>query len=210
MDNVFRIKKTRDTDTKTKEYETVSGTLDSIHQNMVSKIRDANLKELIKKKQELEQTIDEIQKEDVYKITKLQDELRTIQKRLDQRNPIKDYYIKNADIILKYYSSGDKLQSISTTPADQNTFVKYLTVAQDTSAVSKKDLYDEFTSRMKLNTGNEISEKTFTTEHCDQCNIAREELSEEGILVCPKCGIGRVYVSRIGFSFVSRSAERTQ
>jgi len=99
-----------------------------------------------------------------------------------------DYYIKNADIILKYYSSGDKLQSIATTPADQNTFVKYLTVVQDTSSVSKKELYDEFTSRMKLNTGNEISEKTFTTEHCDQCNIAREELSEEGILVCPKCG----------------------
>jgi len=188
MDNVFRIKKTRDSDTKQKEYETVSGTLDSIHQNMVSKIRDANLQELLRKKQELEQTIEEIQSEDVYKITKLQDELRTIQKRLDQQNPIKDYYIKNADIILKYYSSGDKLQSITTTPADQNTFVKYLTVVQDTSVVSKKDLYDEFTSRMKLNTGNEIYEKTFTTEHCDHCNIAREELSEEGILVCPKCG----------------------
>lgn len=188
MDNVFRIKKTRDSETKQKEYETVSGTLDSIHQNMVSKIRDANLQELLKKKQELEQTIEEIQSEDVYKITKLQEELRTIQKRLDQQNPIKDYYIKNADIILKYYSSGDKLQSIATTPADQNTFVKYLTVVQDTTAVSKKDLYDEFTSRMKLNTGNEISEKTFTTEHCDHCNIAREELSEEGILVCPKCG----------------------
>jgi uncharacterized Zn finger protein (UPF0148 family) len=27
-----------------------------------------------------------------------------------------------------------------------------------------------------------------TTEHCDRCNIAREELSEEGILVCPTCG----------------------
>ena len=188
MDNVFRIKKSRDTDTKPKEYETVSGTLDSIHQNMVSKIRDANLLELINKKKELEKNIEGIQSEDVYKITKLQDELRTIQKRLDQQNPMTDYYIKNADIILKYYSSGDKFQSITTTPADQNTFVKYLTVVQDTSTVSKKELYEEFTSRMKLNTGNEVAEKTFTTEHCDQCNVAREELSEEGILVCPKCG----------------------
>ena len=78
---------------------------------------------------------------------------------------------------------------MASTPADQNTFVKYLTqTTQDTSAVSKKDLYDEFTTRMKINTGVEITEKTYTTEHCDRCNIAREELSEEGILVCPKCG----------------------
>lgn len=188
MDNVFRIKKSRDSATKSKEYENVSGTLDSIHQNMISDIQNANMTTLQKRKQQILETIENMHGEDVYKITKLQDELRSIQKRLDQQNPIKDYYIKNADIILKYYSSGDKFQTIATTPADQNTFVKYLTVVQDTPSVSKKDLYEEFTSRMKLHTGNEITEKTFTTEHCDQCNIAREELSEEGILVCPKCG----------------------
>jgi hypothetical protein len=189
MDNVFRIKKSRDSATKSKEYDNVSGTLDSIHQNMIFNIQNANLQELSNRKQEILENIEKIGGDDVYKITKLQDELRTIQKRLDQQNPMKDYYVKNADIILKYYSSGDKFQSISSTPADQNTFVKYLTVVQDSaSSVSKKDLYEEFTSRMKLHTGNEIIEKTFTTEHCDQCNIAREELSEEGILVCPKCG----------------------
>jgi len=26
------------------------------------------------------------------------------------------------------------------------------------------------------------------TEHCVQCNVAREEISSEGILVCPRCG----------------------
>jgi uncharacterized Zn finger protein (UPF0148 family) len=26
------------------------------------------------------------------------------------------------------------------------------------------------------------------TEHCDKCNIAREESSDEGILICPLCG----------------------
>jgi uncharacterized Zn finger protein (UPF0148 family) len=108
---------------------------------------------------------------------------------LAQDDPLKDYYVRNADIILKYYGGSDKVQSMASTPADQNTFVKYLTqTTQDSTSISKKDLYDEFTTRMKINTGVETTEKTYTTEHCDRCNIAREELSEEGILVCPKCG----------------------
>jgi len=187
MDNIFRIKKSRDTVSKAKASETMSGTLDSIHQNLVSEMKDTNIDELKSRQTDIQKELDDMR--DVYKVTKLQDELRTIQIRLAQQDPLKDYYIRNADIILKYYSGSDKIQSMSTTPADQNTFVKYLTQSTvDITAVSKKDLYDEFTTRMKLNTGIEITEKTYTTEHCDRCNIAREELSEEGILVCPKCG----------------------
>ena len=151
MDNVFRIKKSRDTGPKTKTAESVSGTLDSIHQNIVTSMRETtmNLDELRKRKEEIEYELDIIS--DMYKVTKLQEELRTIQKRLDQEDPLKDYYLKNADIMLKYYGSGDKAQTVTTTPADQNTFVKYLTLAaiQEEPVVSRKELCDEFTSRMK-------------------------------------------------------------
>jgi hypothetical protein len=187
MDNIFRIKKSRDTVAKTRSSDTVSGTLDSIHQNLISEIKDTSFDALNARKVEIENELHDIR--DVYKITKLQDELRSIEMRLVKEDPLKDYYLKNADIILKYYGGSDKVQSMITTPADQNTFVKYLTqTVQETPTVSKKDLYEEFTTRMKLNTGADIVEKTYTTEHCDRCNIAREELSEEGILVCPKCG----------------------
>jgi len=188
MDNVFRIKKSRETGPKTKSSENVSGTLDSIHQTLVSSMRETtlNLDDLRKRKDDIEHELDTIT--DIYRVTKLQEELRTIQKRLDQDDPLKDYYLKNADIMLKYYSGEDKVQSVSTTPADQNTFVKYLMMQapQDTPVISKKELYDEFTSRMKLNTTIEVAERS--AEHCDRCNIARDELSDEGILVCPKCG----------------------
>ena len=187
MDNIFRIKKSRDSSGKPKGSDQVSGTLDLIHQNLISDIRGANLENLSQRRLEIEKELENM--EDVYKATKLQDELRTIQRRLAQEDPLKDYYVQNADIILKYYGGSDKVQAMSTTPADQNTFIKYLTqTVQDSPAISKKDLYEEFTTRMKLNTGVELTEKTFTTEHCNRCNIAREELSEEGILVCPKCG----------------------
>jgi len=187
MDNIFRIKKSRDTSAKSKASETVTGTLDSIHQSLITEMKDANIEELHTRKEEIERELGDMQ--DMYKATKLQDEIRTIQRRLAQDDPLKDYYVQNADIILKYYGGSDKVQAMASTPADQNTFVKYLTqTAQDSPSISKKDLYDEFTTRMKINTGVEITEKTYTTEHCDRCNIAREELSEEGILVCPKCG----------------------
>jgi len=187
MDNIFRIKKSRDTSAKSKASETITGTLDSIHQTLISEMKDVNIEELQIRKVEIEKELSDMQ--DMYKATKLQDEIRTIHRRLAQDDPLKDYYVRNADIILKYYGGSDKVQAMSSTPADQNTFVKYLTqTTQDTCTVSKKDLYDEFTTRMKINTGVEITEKTYTTEHCDKCNIAREELSEEGILVCPKCG----------------------
>jgi hypothetical protein len=187
MDNIFRIKKSRDTSAKSKASEAISGTLDSIHQLLITEMKDTNIGELQTRRTEIERELGDMQ--DMYKATKLQDEIRTIDRRLAQDDPLKDYYVRNADIILKYYGGSDKVQAMTSTPADQNTFVKYLTqTTQDTSSVSKKDLYDEFTTRMKINTGVEITEKTYTTEHCDRCNIAREELSEEGILVCPKCG----------------------
>ena len=42
---------------------------------------------------------------------------------------------------------------------------------------------------MKMNTGQESSDsKEVLSEHCENCNIARDENSEEGIMVCPSCG----------------------
>ncbi len=183
--DVFRIKKSRDS--KPKSSDPVSGTLDSIHQNLISSMKETtlNLDELKKRKEEIEDELELIT--DVYRMTKLQDELRTIKRRLAQEDPLKDYYLKNADIMLKYYGGAETAQTVSTTPADQNTFVRYLNIqVQETPSVSKKELYDEFTTRMKLNTGTEVAQQC--AEHCDRCNIARDELSEEGILVCPKCG----------------------
>ena len=185
MDNMFRIKKARDTSGKNKDNS--AGTLDSVHQNLVSSMKEVNLSELRIREAEIEKELE--QNNDVFLVTKLNEELRTIKKRLAQDDPLKDYYLQNADIMLKYYGS-EKGQNVSVTPADQNTFVKYLVAknVQD-SSLSKKDLYEEYTSRMRINTGVDVKEKTCdTTEHCEKCNIAREELSEEGMLVCPTCG----------------------
>ena len=46
MDNIFRIKKSRDGVSKSKVSDTVSGTLDSIHQNLISGMKDADLNDL--------------------------------------------------------------------------------------------------------------------------------------------------------------------
>jgi len=190
MDNMFRIKKTRESTSRIKNSEIVSGTLDSIHQNLISNIKEttSTLEDLKDRALKIEEEI--VNPENTVKVTRLQEELKVINKRLVQEDPLKDYYIQNADVFLKYYGNSDRLQNVTTTPADQNTFVKFL-ASQNTiePTHSKKQLFEEFTSRLKMNTSGEVLEKKLVlAEHCDRCNIAREELSDEGILVCPTCG----------------------
>ena len=190
MDNMFRIKKTRESTSRIKNSEIVSGTLDSIHQNLISNIKEttSTLEDLKERALKIEEEI--VNPENTVKVTRLQEELKVINKRLVQDDPLKDYYIQNADVFLKYYGNSDRLQNVTTTPADQNTFVKFL-ASQNTiePTHSKKQLFEEFTSRLKMNTSGEVLEKKLVlAEHCDRCNIAREELSDEGILVCPTCG----------------------
>jgi len=187
---MFRIKKTRESTSRIKNSEIVSGTLDSIHQNLISNIKEttSTLEDLKDRALKIEEEIGN--PENTIKVTRLQEELKVINKRLEQEDPLKDYYVQNADVFLRYYGNSDKLQNISTTPADQNTFVKFL-ASQNTiePTHSKKQLFEEFTSRLKMNTSGEVLEKKIVlAEHCDRCNIAREELSDEGILVCPTCG----------------------
>lgn len=198
MDNTFRIKKTRDTVSRSKQNDIVSGTLDSIHQNIIGTLKETTTSflELNQKMKELEEKIQSLEDSnvlaDILHVSKLTNELKQLESRLAQENPVQDYYLKNADIMLKYYGSSEKARAMNMTPADQNTFMKFLAPAvsqTETSGHSKKELFTEYTSRMKLNTGqDDAPEKQVFAEHCEECNIARDELSDEGVLVCPKCG----------------------
>jgi hypothetical protein len=64
--------------------------------------------------------------------------------------------------------------------------MKYLAPqVQIETGPSKKQMFDEYVSRMKLTSGGEPVEQNVETEHCHRCNVAREEVAAEGILVCP-------------------------
>jgi uncharacterized Zn finger protein (UPF0148 family) len=73
---------------------------------------------------------------------------------------------------------------------DENTFIKYLVTNKgpDFGSQTKKQLFEEYATRMKLVGLENVETKQVVTEHCETCNIAREELSSEGVLVCPTCG----------------------
>ena len=61
MDNAFRIKKFREP-SKSKSQDIVSGTLDSVHQSIITSIKDStlNIEELRKRVEELEDEIEKI------------------------------------------------------------------------------------------------------------------------------------------------------
>ncbi len=193
MENMFRTKKCRDPSTKLKTHETVSGTLDSIHQTFVNQLKTTNTADLENRRQVIIDEIASIEKSlelgDILKVSKLRCEMEAIAGILDERNPVESYYLKNADIMLKYYGTGEKIGHIApVVPTDQHTFLKYLNHVPTTDGVSKKDLFEQYAARMKLNTVQTAKEERDPLEHCTTCNISREENSEEGILVCPICG----------------------
>lgn len=195
MDNIFRTKKIRDTSTRSKTSDIVSGTLDSLHQNIVNQLKDSDIDEIDRRIQELQETIDSLElsntTESAITLSKLQNEMAQLESIKYNKTPIESYYLKNADIMLKYYGTQEKTQVLSNTSANQNTFLKYLNpvTSVDTSGVSKKELFEQYASRMRLNTA-PVTETSVqdVSEHCNRCNVSREEVGSEGILVCPVCG----------------------
>jgi len=185
-DSMFRLKKGRDA-----KQETIGGTLDSVHQTVINSLRDshANQDYLLEQIDELEVEINELESgKDVFKLAQSHDKLRRLQSEIKEKSQLNSYFLKNADLMLQYYGQADSNSSASTKHVDNNTFMKYLAPAAIIeTGPSRKQMFDEYVSRMKLGNG-ESSEQNTDTEHCYTCNVAREEVAAEGILVCPICG----------------------
>lgn len=128
--------------------------------------------------------------DDAVEATRIQTRLREVEKELTVSNPVEDYYMKNMDLLLDYYKKQDGVGVVPTSSAnDSNTFMKFFASSSpraEIAAPTRKQMYEEYIQRMKLSNGPEAT--TQLTEHCTSCNVAREEISSEGILVCPHCG----------------------
>ena len=191
--DVFRVRKIRDPSTA----NSATGTLDSVHRDMVQSLKDltASQNALQEEREILRTQISELyggnDLEEIVTATKLQIRVREIDKELAQGNPVEDYYLKNMDILLDYYKKQDPGAgpAPASTANDKNTFLKFFSGSAMTPLMTgptRKQMFDEYIQRMKLSTGPDATQQL--TEHCLACNTAREEISSEGILVCPKCG----------------------
>jgi len=188
--DVFKIRKTRDSPTTS----IATGTLDSLHQGIVQTLKDSKIKQE-SLREELEQLQTEISRlcstndiNDIVKANHLQDRIREIQEELEHAQPVEEYYLKNMDLLDEYYKKQDtSVNAPILQSKDANTFLKFFSASVPSeNGLSRKQMFDEYVQRMKLSSGPEVVQ--LLTEHCVQCNVAREEISSEGILVCPRCG----------------------
>ena len=189
--DVFRIRKTREVGSTGSSM----GTLDSIHQDQVRSLytsdiqRDELTLKLNTLREQRETLSSSTELTEIVKCSQIDRQIQEVEDELSKTNPVEEYYMKNVDILLDYYGKETSSVSQSTPlPKDANTFMKFFsanTPAADTG-LSKKQIFDEYVTRMKLTHGPEATQ--LLTEHCPECNVAREEISSEGILVCPSCG----------------------
>jgi uncharacterized Zn finger protein (UPF0148 family) len=188
--DIFRVRKIRDS-TST---GSTTGTLDSLHQTIVQGLKESKTQQV-----SLQEELDALRAEisalyesntidNIAKATKLQTRLRSIEEELAHAHPVEEYYLKNMDLLDDYYKRADAgSMAPVVAPKDANTFLKFFEQPSvETNGPTRKQMYDEYVQRMKLSAGPEATQ--LMTEHCDNCNTAREEISSEGILVCPLCG----------------------
>jgi uncharacterized Zn finger protein (UPF0148 family) len=186
--DIFKVRRPRES----VNLNTATGTLDSLHQGIVQTLRDTKTmqetlhEELDRLRMEISHLYSKNEIEDIIKANQHQNRIREIEQELEHIHPVQEYYLKNMDILDEYYKKQDN--TVTSVPSDTNTFMKYFQTVTSTSqsGLSKKQMFDEYVQRMKLSNGPEMIQRM--TEHCVHCNVARDEISSEGILVCPKCG----------------------
>jgi len=195
MADIFKVKKSRDSNSSKNKV----GTLDSLHEKYIEEVQKKHAQEYIEKiksdisslenqlktaKFDLFDSSDSIQMSKITsELHKRKEELERIQEGLD----IQNYYLQHGDIMLEYYAKPQK-KAITRVVFGSEKF----SVAENNIGVSKKRMYDEYLARRGLSNGMNLIEYSEhlkkMAEHCETCNIAREELHSEGILACPKCG----------------------
>jgi predicted nucleic acid-binding Zn-ribbon protein len=188
--DIFRVRKIRDSSTSS----STSGTLDSLHQTIVQSLKDSKTQQqsLQEEMETLRSQISELYGsntiENIAKATQMQTRLREVDEELEHAHPVEEYYLKNMDLLDEYYKRADAGGTApAAAPKDANTFMKFFEPQTvDAQGPTRKQMYDEYVQRMKLAAGPEVVQ--LMTEHCIACNTAREEISSEGILVCPRCG----------------------
>lgn len=184
--DVFRIRKIRDSG-----LTSTVGTLDSLHQEIVQNLRETKVKQdsLTSELERLRSEISDLHAQNdlaaIVQANKLEARVREIEVELAQANPVEDYYLKTMDILNDYYKPA--VGSHTLAPKESTTFLKYFSAAVPADAgPTRKQMYEEYVQRMKLSNGPETLQ--LMTEHCTACNTAKEEITSEGILVCPRCG----------------------
>lgn len=195
MSDIFKVKKSRETTGSKNKV----GTLDSLHENYIEDLQKKTSKDnierleiLIKQKEEeiRSRNFNVFDVNDSICITRLQSELNELKNELQasmEGLEIQNYYMEHGDIMLEYYA---KPQTKTVTRVVFG--IDKFSVSDVNIGTSKKKMYDEYLARRGLSNGMNIIEYSEhlkkMAEHCETCNVAREEIHAEGILVCPKCG----------------------
>ena len=201
--DVFKVKKTRETPSS---HKSKSGTLDSMHEQYMLELHQKSSKDNIasieSKIAELRLTLgkpfDCFDFDESMQHTRMQQNLTKLEDELADAKSnvcIYNYYLNSGDIMLEYYQQVGRKQSstpaatpAAAAPRTMGTFDKLFLVAETALGPSRKKMFDEYMQRRGLSDGTAETQDYKLSEHCSDCNVAREEITSEGILVCPRCG----------------------
>jgi uncharacterized Zn finger protein (UPF0148 family) len=204
--DVFKVKKARET---ASSHKVKSGTLDSIHEQHIldlnRKASEENVANLEMKLAELEALLSKpfncFDFDESMHHSRTEQEIKKVREELEEAKSgacLYNYYLGSGDIMLEYYQQVGRKTATAALPQPAvrattaahaiGTFDKLFSVAETALGPSRKKMFDEYMQRRGLSDGIAEAQDYKLSEHCSDCNVAREEITSEGILVCPKCG----------------------
>lgn len=203
--DVFKVKKARET---ASSHKVKSGTLDSMHEQHIldlnRKASEENVANLENKLAELEALLSKpfncFDFDESMQHASTEQEFKKVEAELEEAKSgacLYKYYLNSGDIMLEYYQQVSRKTAAAlpqptvrsaALPSTLGTFDKLFSVAETALGPSRKKMFDEYMHRRGLSDGIAEAQDYKLSEHCSDCNVAREEITSEGILVCPKCG----------------------
>lgn len=180
--DIFRVRKHK-TSSETKLNP--SGTLDSIHTEILKTIREEpTADDLRTQLSQLEAKVGVLgassSLEDAIQLTKVEAECAALRTQLAKTAPVESYFLHTIDLLWKYYQT-------PTTAGKTTAFDAFLHGGTPIeTGTTKKQISDAFMVRIGRAANTDATQQQ--TEHCEACDVAREEIASEGTLVCPNCG----------------------
>jgi uncharacterized Zn finger protein (UPF0148 family) len=199
--DVFKVKKTRDVHSKPRD---TYGTLDSMHEQYIHELAEKSSPSNVDSvrarintlENQLNVSFDIFDFDESIRRSKMEAELSGLKSSLNaaiDQQEIRSYYLASGDIMLDYYAKTSNKVHVPLAPKiSVGTFDKLFSVSESAVGPSKKKMFDEYMVRRGLSDGVSLIDNPEQikkmSEHCAPCNVPREEITSEGILVCPKCG----------------------
>lgn len=103
---------------------------------------------------------------------------------IEHQHEAVDFYLKTGEILLEYYGSQPTIEPTSKTKSEGKSGEGH---SKKKIPIRRADLYEQYLTHADPH-HTTTTEYNKNDDYCQKCNVPRELMISEAVLVCPRCG----------------------